>query len=74
MLSDNTERPFFFGMGFAGTEVINDDYTPNSGLLLPDSVPHPPPPTKQELGFNAPQIRLKQEGYFRQHRHRDESR
>lgn len=69
---DCTERPFFFGMGFAGSESIRDnDY--KEGIILPESAiaKLPPPRVKKELGFNATQVRVQQENHLKEHQDRD---
>ena len=51
MLSDETQAPFFFGMGTAST-VMDTDKDIDEKLILPDNLKRLEQP-KREIGFNA---------------------
>jgi len=64
---DKAGYPFFFGMGFAGG-LIENDQRDDGGLFLPESaIAKLPKVEKREIGFHATQARVQQESNLGQH-------
>lgn len=69
---DKTDIPFYLGSGYAGN-LMYDEPSDGGGLYLPESaIAKLPKQEKRELGFNATQVRFRQENDQRQHQDRSQ--